>query len=102
MELPPQLQWALGPFGALMILGVVAWLGFRGHIWSKRQVDQATNAQREAFKIAAREIGEAMAKGLEDAMTSAIANGVPAIYKKIRKFENGKINAAAAKPRRRA
>ena len=102
MELPPQLQWALGPFGALVIMSVVAWLGFKGHIWSKRQVDQASNAQREAFKLAAKEIGEAMAKGMEAAMTNAIANGVPTMYKKIRKFENGKTVAALAKPRRRA
>lgn len=103
MDMPPQLEWALGPFGALVIMSVVAWLGYKGHIWSKRQVDQSSQAQREAFKVAAKEIGEAMAKGMQDAMTNAIANGVPAMYKKIRKFEDGKTAlASAAKSRRKA
>jgi hypothetical protein len=93
-------QWVLGPFGAVVILLAVSYLGLKGLIIPKSVVSRMMDEQRKAFEAAAKAIGLEITKGMQEAVHKGIKTGLADGYLRMVKL-NGERRPEGKSRRRK-
>jgi hypothetical protein len=92
------IEWILGPFGAIIVLLGLSYLGIKGIIMPKSVVNKMMDEQRKASEITAKAIGSEITKGMQEAVHKGIKTGLSSGYLRMAKI-NGE--RSAGKRRRR-